>query len=328
MMKLFERSVLAALVGLALVCGPVRAEEADSWAALDPKLTGLAKRMWDFAEVRPYLGEIPRVDSVEAVDGYGYFLDLPNGFLHAASWDGPCGCGDRASVSAFKKNDGGYLLVKSAVYSTCNKFPLAAASEPVAEVLPPGFSLADFYRPGQKMRTDRAFFQLVAALPEKGPEMTLTLRPLMNLTLPYHPDRLLDTLAGQEVDPDSGVDGMAVQNIAFFSHEFKAAHSENRLADRFLTQVEFSPEDLRALAADVLGRRNGQPVDPDEVEERAKSLEHLYEVYQEYLKVGFSDIVLEWSRAQNRFQVKGKIPIKPLPFIEFVMEGLYWEISC
>ena len=327
------RAVLPALtaalaLGLFLAAAPAPAQNGaeDSWAALKPKLTGLGKALWDFAGATPYLDEIPRAESVEAAGDYGYYLDEPNGFLYSASWDGPCGCGERFRAAAFKKSGGDYLLVKSGIVDTCYNMPVAEATEPWDRILPPGFSLQNFYRSGEKMPADRGLFLIQVDIPEKGLDLTLTARPLMNVvSLKYDPEKIFSPITHSDWYETSEV-RFATYALSLRDDVAKAVR-EGLLDERFTGRTDFSPEDLRALAA-VVAR--GKTPEAEWIESAGEALAGHYEIYREYLKLGVKSFILSWSRADGRFRIKDKVPLDPPPsFLDFLLsDGWLFKPGC
>ena len=328
----------AAFGGACATPALAQSAEDDPWAEMKPKLTGLGKALWDFAGATPYLAEIPRADSVEAAGDYGYFLDEANGFLYSASWDGPCGCGEWFRAAAFKKSGGDFLLVKAGVGNTCYGFPMAEVSEPWAAVLPAGFSLQNFYRAGEQVPTDRGFFLIEVKIPEKGLELTLTARPVLNANLKYEPEKIFEPMKGWDWFERGG---MSVDIFALpLRDDLAEAIREGRL-DKFFGKTDLTPEDLRALAADLLrgsgnvwrineqsaslsSKERGVEAAPGDIAQLADRLAVHYEIYREYLKLGVRSFILRWSRADNRFQIKDRVPLEPPPsFFDFILTDAY-----
>ena len=333
---------LAVTAGWLFGVGPALAQdgaEEDPWVAMKPKLTGLGQRLWDFAGATPYLAEIPRAESVEAAGDYGYYLDEVNGFLFYASWDGPCGCGEWFRAAAFKKSGGGWLLVKSGVGNTCYDFPQAEATEPWAAILPEGFSPENFYRAGEKRPAGRGLFLIEVEIPEKGLELTLTARPILNVSnLKYDPDRIFNPMKDWDWFERGGVD---IDIFALSLRDDLARSVHEGGLESFSGRTDLTAEDLRLLAADLMrgsdsvwkigknsaslsSKKSGAEASPEAVAELAGRLAVHYEIYREYLKLGVKSFVFEWSQADDRFKIKNTVPLDPPPsFLDFMTTDAY-----
>lgn len=334
--RLFAGLFLAALLAGPPLQPPALAQE----SAPEPKVpwpTGLGKRMLEFAQILDPEWLPPRVDSVEEVDktDYGWYLNEADGFLYIAVYHTGCSCNtERYRVAAFKRSDGGYLLVRSGDQWACDSRIVAEASQPWAEILPPGFSLQSYFREGEKLRPDRAFFLIEVDIPEKGRELTLTARPMMNLVTEYDPEAVFVPLKNRNFSAPWEETINTYSPMARFY--FWRAAEDDRLDEEFIGRTEYNRADLDRLAAWALRteniRNNSYKIEPepDEVADLTGKLELYYEIYREYLRLGIKSFILEWSRPDNRFKIKDKVRMDPPPsFLDFLItDGFIFATAC
>jgi len=303
-------------------------ESSEELQELEPKLSGLAAEMWAFADPQPYLGPIPEAGSVEEAGIYGYYLDVANGFLYAASWDGPCGCGEMIWTAAFKKKNGRHLLLKSGYSNTCGgDIPFALASEPWATIMPKGFSLKTFYRPDESPLTDKAYLYFQVEIPENGRRLTLNLKPALGLTVPFSYEALFQPIHGQYSVEEE-------HRYIKYSHTalrwaLKDMAEKGGFDELFLKKVDYRPEEIRELAAHVAQHPRAATWLKEGETAIAAELTELYAIYAEYNKCALKSLVLEWSRDKNRFEIVEKIPLDSVqPFVQFLLTEYFFSFGC
>jgi hypothetical protein len=241
--------------------------------------------------------------------------DAKNGYLYISGAWPACGCSCESTVGAFKRSDGSYTLLKEEKWPCSSKYSMSS-NYPLHDLLPVGFGLQTFLKKTADYDPTivDGFFFFDVTIPRVGTQTLINLRQV-----PF------------------GLNARCAGGLCFDFGE--NSYSEDRpWLIKLIEEVE-SEESLELLL-------NDNPTDLIENDRKlldfivrdnpgvswydfTEALRSMYQHYRLYQQVECTTVVLDWSRAANRFVIKDRLnPVPKLSFLDFLRQGAFYSPSC
>lgn len=284
------------------------------------KNESLRKQIWDLAGYNMDYPEheigvpLEKLDMIDDTSGAGYLEDVGNGYLYIRDGGPPCGCYYDHIVGAFKTSDG-YVFLKN-TYDYCPQTYVCSPSRNWEDILPEEINPDYFFKKGEMINSNLAFFYLEVGIPRYGRDVTFTTKFIpfgMNdeTTHGAYNGHLLFT--NKYIQENTGKDYSFIKNC---------------IPDSMIERKTYSHDDLKNLTSLIYNQKNHN-IYPWTSRETELAIMYLYEIYKEYQKVDFQTITMTWNMEIEHFEIKNIEKHKKIKgFLNFLRNGSYWMLVC
>lgn len=264
----------------------------------------------------------------EEKDGDGEFNftkidDSPNGYLRVYGDWPTCGCSCNSIVRAYKAANGEYTLLQREEFP-CNWGNSVSSNRRMSEILPENFNLNAFS--ADEIITTNQFivFFLDVEIPRVGTETTFNLE-LIPFGLFIKSDSLLTYNLSDTIQKE------AYWRYKTYLSEIRKI-AKNIKDDNTLSLLLYQDYDAinefdMSIIEQSIGDKSWEKY--ESVDVLSEKLQLLKNVFDIYMQLDFTSIVMEWDREEARFFIKSKLG-KPfrISFKEFLQENKYWSLIC
>lgn len=234
--------------------------------------------------------------------------DISNGYLSFFCSYPPCGCSCQTISAAFKTEKGKYITLSRHTESCAQTYELTA-SKNLPDLLPKGLSLKTF-APSQSIFVPKGcpMFYLDLEIPRYGSEVVASLK-----VIPFgFCGEGTAPLTTAYLEGESFVASELLANLPEVSSkkawEYAATEQWNKL----------SRQDMRRIKEHLAG-----------VEKGIEMLKRIKQVYDVYIKLEATRMVMKWNRAIERFEIV-RLDRKPklISFDEFFLQAPCLQAIC
>ncbi|MBQ0733793.1 hypothetical protein [Aquimarina celericrescens] len=230
--------------------------------------------------------------------------DAKNGYLFIEGTYPTCGCYCKSQVGAYKKANGNYVLVKNEFWSCDNNYGIYS-TETIDSIMPAGFNLSNFNPSIQK--DVLSYFYTEIKIPRIGTDTEITLKPFA---------------LGQVGTGNKGFSYNTKNSKIIYSDLFSIKHlivetlqDESQLNLLMEKKINLLTQKNRQKVLQMIGEKK----EFKSINELVERLQFIKKIYEHYVSLGYTKMILSWHREEGRFIIKSKSG-KPgkLKFIDFL----------
>lgn len=253
-------------------------------------------------------------DNTDQISDVKIIDDSKNGYLSISGSFPTCGCYCSESVGAYKDNEGNYTILQSS-FSSCDWTKTTTSNKALTEILPDNFGVKSFTSQDLDSQFNHPIFFIEVTIPQKGTDTKISLQ-----LVPF----------GMYLDEENsvcyGYSESSTENKSFYNliNIVNAFNDKNTL-DCILKE-DFNS--ISKLDFDTIEKliKNKNFVSKAEITNQLKELKKIYDAY---LQIEHTELILGWNRESAKFYIKEKGEKQSfISFKEFLLKNQYWTAMC
>lgn len=240
--------------------------------------------------------------------------DAKNGYLEICGTYPTCGCYCSAVVAAYKDTNNNYTFLQTNE-ETCNWVKSVSSNKEIASILPENFGFNSFSSAQIIPFLKNPAFYLNFTIPREGTDTKVT--PEL-IPLGLNVDKKSAWVFNYDQNNASPKSISTIKNIV---NSIKNDETLDHLILGTLDSI--STNDLKIIKTNIADKNFSN------TKELSSLLEELKSIYQSYLSIKHSYIILGWDKEKAAFFIKekGDKP-KTITFKNFLLHTNYWEPIC
>ncbi|HQJ75137.1 MAG TPA: hypothetical protein PKW14_06125 [Bacteroidota bacterium] len=242
--------------------------------------------------------------------------DSKNGYLQISGNWPTCGCSCTSTVGAYKNNVGDYILLQSEKF-TCNWEKKISSNKELKDILPESFGIKDFISEPINEKIDHPIFFVDFIIPRIGTDTRLKIE-----LIPFG------------LKPDgNGLICFEFKEKNGFSN-CKSLYRIREIADKiqdektleYILNGNFDniSRDDKKIIMETIGDDDSRFKSKEELQ---RSLLELRKIYNIYIKLDNTELILGWNREKFFIKEKQGKPEK-ISFKKFLIKNEYWSPIC
>ncbi len=242
--------------------------------------------------------------------------DSKNGYLQiSGSWP-TCGCSCTSTVGAYKNNIGEYVLLQSEQF-VCNWENKISSNKELKDILPESFGIKDFIKEPINEKIDHPIFFVNFIIPRIGTDTRIKIE-LIPFGLKPDGDELICFEYKEEKGYSNCRSMYRIKDIA------SNVHDEKTLEYILNGNFDDISQDDKKIILETIGDDDSRFKSKEELQQ---TLIFLKKVYDIYIKIENTELILGWDK--QKFFIKEKMG-KPekISFRKFLIKNKYWSPMC
>jgi len=280
----------------------------------------LSEQLWN--RVQKCYSQFADMDGDGELD-YSEIDDSPNGYLRVFGDWPTCGCSCNSIVRAYKAANGEYTLLQREEFS-CNWGNSVSSNRRMSEILPENFCLNAFSKDEINTTNQFTAFYLDVEIPRVGTETKFNIK-LIPFGLFIKSDSLLTyNFSDINQEQDYWRYNTLLYEIQRIAKRIKDENTLNLLLN--LDYDAINEFDMSIIEQSIGGKSWEQFESVDVLSGKLKILRNVFDIY---LQLEFTSVVMEWNPEEARFFIKSKVG-KPadISFKAFLEENEFWAPIC